>query len=83
MRYFLFDANRLDSGTGGTATHRLFDAVHRLTFAFEVDLDATVGQVPDPPVQPFALSGLEGKVSKPDGLDAPGDQISPRDAHGR
>ena len=81
MGYFLFDADRLDSGTRRTATHRRFDAVHRLTFAFEVDLDATVCQVPDPPMHAFDHGALLREEPKTDALDAAADEQSSGDLH--
>ena len=79
----VLDLDVVDARARRAVAQRALEAIEGVGVALGERLNGAIGEVPDPPVQPFALSGLEGKVSKPDGLDAPGDQISPRDAHGR
>jgi hypothetical protein len=81
VRYFFLDPYRFHTGTGRSATHRGLDAVDRLTLTFEVDLDAAVGQVPDPPVHALDRGAFLGEEPETDALDAAADEQSSANLH--
>ena len=48
---------------------------------FDDNLDASIGAVPHPAVQPFAIGGLLCEIPEAHALHATADQISPCHAH--
>ena len=61
--------------------HRTLESIHRVGIAFGGDFDAAVGQVADPPVDPFAHRRRFREEPESDALHAAADDISTRDAH--
>src|SRR5262245_56184311 len=76
--YFFLDPHRFHARAGWPAAHCGLDAVDRLPFAFEVDLDAAIGQVPDPAVHTLDRGTLLGEEPETDALHAAADEQSSR-----
>src|SRR6185436_17061642 len=81
-RESIFDLDVVDARARRPVAQRALEALDRFGVAFSQRFDAAVREIAHPAVHAFALGGLESKVPEPDGLDAPSDQKSPRDAHG-
>ena len=53
------------------------ESLERLGVAFGRDLDAAVGQISHPAMQPFASRRFLGKETKPDALNTSADDVAP------
>ena len=60
---------------------RGLEPLERFGVAFDVDLDAAVGEVPHPAVKAFARGGGLGEEPEADALHASADQVPPRLPH--
>src|SRR5437763_17036554 len=80
-RQVLRDVDVVDARVRRAVAHRTLEPIHRVGLAFGRHIDAAVGQVADPPVDPFAHRRRFREEPESDALHAAADDISTRDAH--
>ena len=78
----MIDLDMLDARGRRPVAERALESLDRLGLAFGLRLDAAVGQIADPAVQPLMRRGGFGEPAEADALHAACDQISTSDAHG-
>src|SRR5262249_20417365 len=80
-RRHLLHVHRIDARPWRPAPDVTLKALEGFEIAFRQDLDAAVGTVRDPPVQPFQHRSIFDEKPKADALNAAADQVPARDPH--
>ena len=73
----------LDARRRGPVPDVTFESFERVGVALGRDLDAAVGEIPHPAVQPFVSGRFLGKETKPDALNTSTDDVASRESQGR
>jgi hypothetical protein len=73
--------NGFDAGSSRALADLALEPLDRLYVALRRDLDAAVGKIPDPPMQPLMFRGIGGEIPEADALHAAADDIPSRDTH--